>query len=144
MSERVNVEKNLPADGTKADGTKPEAKPEAKPGGSPVAAAKAEAVLPTLGPMGMLRWAWTQLTSMRTALFLLLMLAVGAVPGSLFPQRPANPSIVTQYLGQPGLRQDPRRAPALRRVLLCLVLGDLYPAVHLADRLCGPARHRAL
>jgi cytochrome c biogenesis protein len=46
----------------------------------------------------MLRWAWTQLTSMRTALFLLLLLAVAAVPGSLFPQRPANPFVVTQYI----------------------------------------------
>ncbi|MFB9818448.1 cytochrome c biogenesis protein ResB, partial [Arthrobacter ramosus] len=60
--------------------------------------AKAEAALPVLGIVGMLRWAWTQLTSMRTALFLLLLLAVAAVPGSLFPQRPANPSIVTQYI----------------------------------------------
>jgi cytochrome c biogenesis protein len=77
MSERVNVKKKSPA---------------------PVAAAKAEAALPALGPVGMLRWAWTQLTSMRTALFLLLLLAVAAVPGSLFPQRPANPSIVTQYI----------------------------------------------
>ena len=57
-----------------------------------------EATLPSLGPLGMLRWAWTQLTSMRTALFLLLLLAVAAVPGSLFPQRPANPAVVTQYL----------------------------------------------
>ncbi|HEY8702734.1 MAG TPA: cytochrome c biogenesis protein ResB [Arthrobacter sp.] len=77
MSERVNLKKKSPA---------------------PVAAAKAETVLPALGPVGMLRWAWTQLTSMRTALFLLLLLAVAAVPGSLFPQRPANPSIVTQYI----------------------------------------------
>ncbi|MDQ6753003.1 MAG: cytochrome c biogenesis protein ResB [Actinomycetota bacterium] len=46
----------------------------------------------------MLRWAWRQLTSMRTALFLLLLLAVAAVPGSLFPQRPANPAVVTKYL----------------------------------------------
>lgn len=46
----------------------------------------------------MLRWVWTQLTSMRTALFLLLLMAIAAVPGSLFPQRPANPAVVTQYL----------------------------------------------
>lgn len=59
---------------------------------------KAQAALPALGIVGMLRWAWTQLTSMRTALFLLLLLAVAAVPGSLFPQRPVNPSIVTQYI----------------------------------------------
>lgn len=35
---------------------------------------------------------------MRTALQLLLLLAVAAVPGSLFPQRPANPGVVTQYI----------------------------------------------
>jgi cytochrome c biogenesis protein len=34
----------------------------------------------------MLRWAWRQLTSMRTALVLLLLLALAAVPGSLIPQ----------------------------------------------------------
>ncbi|CCQ44863.1 resB-like family protein [Pseudarthrobacter siccitolerans] len=77
MSERVNVKKKS---------------------STPVAEAKADAALPALGPVGMLRWAWTQLTSMRTALFLLLLLAVAAVPGSLFPQRPANPSVVTQYI----------------------------------------------
>ena len=32
--------------------------------------------LPALGFLGTLRWVWTQLTSMRTALFLLLLLAV--------------------------------------------------------------------
>jgi cytochrome c biogenesis protein len=34
----------------------------------------------------LLRWAWRQLTSMRTALILLLLLALAAVPGSLIPQ----------------------------------------------------------
>ncbi len=67
-----------------------------------VADAKAETALPALGPWGMVRWGWTQLTSMRTALFLLLLLAVAAVPGSLFPQRPANPSVVTQYIKDNG------------------------------------------
>jgi len=96
MSERVNVKKKPPA---------------------PVAAAKAEAALPALGPVGMLRWAWTQLTSMRTALFLLLLLAVAAVPGSLFPQRPANPSNVTQYI------QD---HPDYGKLLDTLQLYDVY------------------
>ncbi|MFT4289194.1 cytochrome c biogenesis protein ResB [Nocardioides sp.] len=32
------------------------------------------------------RWAWRQLTSMRTALMLLLLLALAAIPGSLIPQ----------------------------------------------------------
>lgn len=42
---------------------------------------------PQLGPAGLLRFAWRQLTSMRTALFLLLLVAVAALPGSVFPQR---------------------------------------------------------
>lgn len=46
---------------------------------------KKDIAVPALGFLGMLRWAWTQLTSMRTELFLLLLLAVAAVPGSLFP-----------------------------------------------------------
>jgi cytochrome c biogenesis protein len=63
-----------------------------------------DVALPRLGLTGTLRWAWRQLTSMRTALFLLLLLAVAAVPGSLFPQRPANPSVVTKYLqDHPGI-----------------------------------------
>ncbi|WP_223883689.1 cytochrome c biogenesis protein ResB [Pseudarthrobacter sp. BIM B-2242] len=53
---------------------------------------------PALGIKGMLRWVWRQLTSMRTALLLLLLLAVAAVPGSLFPQRPVNAAAVTRYL----------------------------------------------
>ncbi|MEE2567865.1 cytochrome c biogenesis protein ResB [Pseudarthrobacter sp. J64] len=85
-----------------------------------VADAKAEAALPALGPWGMVRWAWTQLTSMRTALFLLLLLAVAAVPGSLFPQRPANPSVVTQYIEDNG---------DYGKVLDALQLYDVYSSV---------------
>ena len=51
---------------------------------------------PKLGFVGTLRWFWRQLTSMRTALFLLL-LAIAAVPGSLVPQRSSDPNGVTQY-----------------------------------------------
>lgn len=53
---------------------------------------------PALGPLGMLRWAWTQLTKMNTALFLLLLLAVAAVPGSIFPQNIQDPSKVEDYI----------------------------------------------
>ena len=35
----------------------------------------------------LVRWAWRQLTSMRTALVLLLLLALGAIPGSVIPQQ---------------------------------------------------------
>ncbi|GAB4098182.1 cytochrome c biogenesis protein ResB [Sinomonas halotolerans] len=77
-------------------------------------------MLPSLGVLGMLRWAWTQLTSMKTALFLLLLLAVAAVPGSLFPQRPANPAVVTQYL-----KDHPDYGP----VLDALQMFDVYSSV---------------
>ncbi len=53
---------------------------------------------PRLGPTGWLRWTWRQLTSMRTALFLLLLLALGAVPGSIFPQRSINSARTTDYI----------------------------------------------
>ena len=50
-----------------------------------------------LGPLGWARWAWRSLTSMRTALVLLFLLALAAVPGSLFPQRDVAPGEVTDY-----------------------------------------------
>ena len=56
-------------------------------------------VQPKLGPIGWARWAWRNLTSMRTALFLLLLLSVGAVPGSIFPQRSIDAGRVADYLG---------------------------------------------
>ncbi|MFP5367217.1 MAG: cytochrome c biogenesis protein ResB [Actinomycetes bacterium] len=82
--------------------------------------AAAGPVPPRLGAAGMLRWAWTQLTSMRTALFLLLLLAVASVPGSLFPQRPANPAVVTQYI-----KDRPEYGP----ILDSLQLFDVYSSV---------------
>lgn len=64
----------------------------------PAAEHDAEPVLPALGVAGTLRWIWTQLTSMRTALMLLLLLAVAAVPGSLVPQRRAGPEVVDRWI----------------------------------------------
>ncbi len=51
-----------------------------------------------LGVVGWLRWGWRQLTSMRVALILLLMLAVVALPGSFFPQRSRDAAAVARYL----------------------------------------------
>ena len=48
------------------------------------------------------RQVWRRLTSMRTALILLFLLAVAAVPGSLLPQRPLNPDKTTAYLKTHG------------------------------------------
>ena len=53
---------------------------------------------PSLGLVGWLRFLWRQLTSMRTALFLLLILAVAAVPGSVFPQRSIDPTRTTDWI----------------------------------------------
>ena len=44
----------------------------------------------------LLRW-WRQLTAMRTALVLLFLLAVAAIPGSLLPQRSLSQNNVNQY-----------------------------------------------
>ncbi|MGY4859154.1 cytochrome c biogenesis protein ResB [Cryobacterium sp. AP23] len=66
---------------------------------------------PKLGFVGTLRWFWRQLTSMRTALFLLLLLAIAAVPGSLVPQRSSDPNGVTQYF-----TDNPDLAPILDKV----------------------------
>ena len=58
---------------------------------------------PRLGPVGWLRWVWRQLTSMRTALFLLLLLALAAIPGSVLPQRPSDPLAVNAWIeANPG------------------------------------------
>ncbi|WUQ32423.1 cytochrome c biogenesis protein ResB [Streptomyces sp. NBC_00239] len=39
-----------------------------------------------VGVLGWIRWTWHQLTSMRVALILLLLLSLGSIPGSLVPQ----------------------------------------------------------
>ncbi|MFC0629338.1 cytochrome c biogenesis protein ResB [Kribbella deserti] len=52
---------------------------------------------PAIGALGMARWAWRQLTSMKTALILLFLLALGAVPGSLIPQVGIDPLKVSDF-----------------------------------------------
>ena len=49
------------------------------------------------GILGLLRWFWRQLTSMKVALILLLLLALATIPGSLVPQRAADPNGVAQF-----------------------------------------------
>jgi cytochrome c biogenesis protein len=77
----------------------------------------AEIVSPRLGVVGWMRWGWRQLTSMRTALVLLLLLAIAAVPGSIVPQRSADPNGVTKYF-----QDNPSLAPVLDK----LQLFDVY------------------
>ena len=66
------------------------------------------------------RWFWRQLTSMRTALFLLLLLALAAIPGSLYPQRSADPNGVRLYYDQ---------QPEFAALLDSLQLFDVYTSV---------------
>ena len=51
----------------------------------------------TTANAGWLRWGWRQLTSMRTALVLLFLLALGSIPGSVLPQQGTDPAAVQQY-----------------------------------------------
>lgn len=77
-------------------------RPPPRPAGS---TAPPRAPVP-LGLSGWLRYGWTQLTSMRTALVLLFGLALAAIPGSLVPQQRVTPVAVTEFL-----RDHPRLGP---------------------------------
>ena len=76
-----------------------------------VAGSAAKIIQPKLGPTGYLRFFWRQLTSMRTALFLLLLLAIAAIPGSLVPQVSSDPNGVIQYKAN-----NPDTAPILENL----------------------------
>ena len=52
---------------------------------------------PELQGISLLRYLWRQLTSMRTALILLLLLGLASIPGSIFPQRTQSPLKVREY-----------------------------------------------
>jgi len=80
-----------------------------------------------IGWRGWGRWMWRQLTSMRVALILLLLLAVVALPGAFFPQRPADPTAVARYY-----TDNPEIAPWLERLGLFDVYGSAwFSAVYL-------------
>lgn len=75
---------------------------------------------PKLGPFEFLRWAWRLLTSMRTAIVLLVLVAVASIPGSLVPQRLADPNGVAAI-------QD--SDPNLYAVYESLQLFDVFTSV---------------
>ncbi len=104
-----------------------------------------------LGIGGWLRWGWRQLTSMRTALILLFLLALASVPGSVLPQEGIDPAAVTQYY-----QSHPALAPILNRLSLFSVFAaPWFAAIYLllfaslagcvlprTVRLVGSARQR--
>ncbi len=57
---------------------------------------------PVRTALAFLRNSWRGLVTMRTALMLLFLLALGAMPGALLPQRPLNPPLVDQYISAHG------------------------------------------
>ncbi len=94
---------------------------------------------PPLRPLELGRWAWRQLTSMRTALLLLFLLALASVPGSVIPQRSVNPVTVADFArANPGLARwyerlglfDVFSSPwfaAIYLLLLVSLLGCIVP-----------------
>src|SRR3982751_3155004 len=50
--------------------------------------------------LALMRNTWRTLTSMGTALVLLFLLALGAIPGALLPQRSLNEAKVAQYIAE--------------------------------------------
>ncbi|MGY1986767.1 cytochrome c biogenesis protein ResB [Blastococcus sp. SYSU DS0669] len=74
----------------------------------------------------LLRW-WRRLTAMRTAIVLLFLLALAAVPGSLLPQRALSQNNVNQYFAD-----HPELAPVLDRLYLFDVFSSpWFAAVYL-------------
>lgn len=71
----------------------------------------AKADPPPLGVGGFLRWMWTQLTSMRTALVLLFALAVASIPGSILPQWGNDPIKTREWV-----EANPTLGPVLDRL----------------------------
>lgn len=82
---------------------------------------------PGLSPLGWLRWAWRVLTSMRTALVLLFLLAVGAIPGSLVPQNVVSTDEVRIFV-----QENPELSQWLDRFYLFDVYASpWYAAIYL-------------
>jgi cytochrome c biogenesis protein len=93
----------------------------------PVTAAPPGQAPPPLQPLQFGRWAWRQLTSMRTALVLLFLLALAAVPGSLIPQTPVDPSAVAAFT-----TRHPSISPIFQRLGLFHVYSSVwFSAVYL-------------
>ena len=91
------------------------------PLGRPSDDRQATALPSDLNARELARWTWRQLTSMRTALVLLLLLALASIPGSVFPQEDVDSLAVSQW------RDDhPRLAPVWDRLDLFAVYGSVW------------------
>lgn len=82
---------------------------------------QATALPPDLTARELARWSWRQLTSMRTALVLLLLLALASIPGSVIPQENIDSLAVSQWRDN-----HPRLAPIWERLDLFNVYGSVW------------------
>lgn len=78
-------------------------------------------VPPGLTASQLARWAWRQLTSMRTAILLLLLLMLAAIPGSIIPQHRVDRSLVARWQSN-----NPRLTPIFERLDLFNVYGSVW------------------
>lgn len=103
-----------------SDRQNPELEPAIEPGAAPAegpGSGKPRRRSGELNAVELLRWGWRQLTSMRTALVLLLLVALAAIPGSVVPQQAVDAFEVSQW-------QD--RHPKLTPVYDALGLFSVY------------------
>ena len=77
--------------------------------------------VPGLAPVEFLRWIWRQLTSMRTALLLLFLLAIAAIPGSIVPQENVDSILAGQWQ-----ERHPKLTPIYERLGLFDVYGSVW------------------
>src|SRR3954451_750582 len=76
---------------------------------------------PALRPKEFARWAWRQLTSMRTALILLFLLALAAIPGSVVPQKAVDSVRASQWR-----EQHPQLTPIYEKLGLFSVYDSVW------------------
>jgi len=76
---------------------------------------------PAMSPIELARWSWRQLTSMRTALILLFLLALGAIPGSVIPQEAVDSLRASQWRDQ-----HPQLTPIYEKLGLFSVYNSVW------------------
>ena len=76
---------------------------------------------PSLSPVELARWSWRQLTSMRTALILLFLLALAAIPGSVVPQTAVDSVRASRWM-----EEHPRLTPVYERLGLFSVYDSVW------------------
>ncbi|MCW2710639.1 MAG: ResB family protein [Marmoricola sp.] len=76
---------------------------------------------PPLRPRELARWTWRQLTSMRTALILLFMLALASIPGSVVPQEAVDSLRASQWRDK-----HPQLTPVYEKLGLFSVYNSIW------------------